>query len=147
MIGYAMCGSFCTINRALEQLMYLSEIGYDIQPFMSEMLSTTDTRFGNSKEIIEQVELICKKKIVRSIAEAEPFGPSTKLDALIISPCTGNTLAKLSNGITDTTVCMRLLLVGKSEQSLYLVKLVHILTLVKKYLAVRVVDDTLLDDG
>ena len=106
MIGYAMCGSFCTINRALEQLMYLSEIGYDIQPFMSEMLSTTDTRFGNSKEIIEQVELICKKKIVRSIAEAEPFGPSTKLDALIISPCTGNTLAKLSNGITDTTVCM-----------------------------------------
>ena len=106
MIGYALCGSFCTITRSLEQLLRLSELGYDIQPFMSEMLCSTDTRFGNSKEIIERVEQICKKKVVRSIAEAEPFGPSTKLDALIISPCTGNTLAKLANGITDTTVCM-----------------------------------------
>ena len=106
MIGYAMCGSFCTVSRSLEQLLRLSELGYDIQPFMSEMLFSTDTRFGKCEDILRRVEYICKRKAVTSIVEAEPFGPSKKLDALIISPCTGNTLAKLANGITDTSVCM-----------------------------------------
>ena len=106
MIGYAMCGSFCTIEASLKQMKRLVDSGCDIQPFMSETLYGTSTRFGSCEDIINQVEHICGHKIIHSIVGAEPFGPSIKLDALIICPCTGNTLAKLSCGITDTAVCM-----------------------------------------
>ena len=106
MIGYAMCGSFCTIEYSLMQLRHLSDVGCDIQPFMSETLYATDTRFGKCEDIKAKVEHICGHKIVHTIVGAEPFGPSIKLDALIIAPCTGNTLAKLACGITDTSVCM-----------------------------------------
>lgn len=106
MIGYAMCGSFCTISKALEQMELLHRLGYDIQPFMSETLYSTDTRFGKSQDIIAKAENICQRKVVHSIIDAETYGPSKTLDALIVSPCTGNTLAKIANGITDTAVCM-----------------------------------------
>ena len=106
MIGYAMCGSFCTIESSLAQLKLLADAGCDIKPIMSEILYNTDTRFGKCEDIRNKVEFICGHKIVHTIAGAEPFGPSIKLDALIIAPCTGNTLAKLACGITDTAVCM-----------------------------------------
>ena len=106
MIGYALCGSFCTVEASLSQLRYLVEAGCDIQPFMSNMLYNTDTRFGKCEDIRDKVEHICGHKIIHTIEGAEPFGPSIKLDALIIAPCTGNTLAKLACGITDTAVCM-----------------------------------------
>ena len=106
MIGYAMCGSFCTIEASLKQMKRLADSGCDIQPFMSETLYGTDTRFGSCEDIAKKTELICGHKIVHTIAGAEPFGPSIKLDALVICPCTGNTLAKLACGITDTAVCM-----------------------------------------
>lgn len=106
MIGYAMCGSFCTIEASLVQLKLLADSGCDIQPIMSDILYNTDTRFGKCEDIRSKVELICGHKIVHTIAGAEPFGPAIKLDALIIAPCTGNTLAKLACGITDTAVCM-----------------------------------------
>jgi len=106
MIGYAMCGSFCTIEKSLGQLTRLIDLGYEVQPFMSEILFSTNTRFGKAEEINKRVEELCGNKIINSITEAEPFGPSKPLECLIISPCTGNTLAKLANGITDTTVCM-----------------------------------------
>ena len=106
MIGYAMCGSFCTMEASLNQLELLIKEGCDVQPFMSDILYTTDTRFGKCDEINKRVEQLCGRKIIHTIPDAEPFGPSKKLEALIISPCTGNTLAKLSCGITDTAVCM-----------------------------------------
>ena len=106
MIGYGMCGSFCTIKKSILQLERLVGLGYDVQPFMSEILYNTDTRFGKASDIIEKVEAICGRRVIHSIVDAEPFGPSTPLDCLILSPCTGNTLAKLANGITDTAVCM-----------------------------------------
>ena len=106
MIGYAMCGSFCTHSQSLCQLEKLAEKGYEIQPIMSEVVYTTDTRFGKAKDLIERVESICGRPIIHTIVAAEPLGPQHPLDALIISPCTGNTLAKLSCGITDTAVCM-----------------------------------------
>ena len=106
MIGYAMCGSFCTIEKSLAELTKLIDKGYEVQPFMSEILYTTDTRFGRAREIAARVEELCKRKIVHDIPSAEPFGPAKPLDCLIIAPCTGNTLAKLANGITDTAVCM-----------------------------------------
>lgn len=106
MIGYALCGSFCTFARSVETLMTLRRSGYDIQPIMSETAYATDTRFGRASAFREQIEGICGHPIIHTVPEAEPLGPSTPLEALIICPCTGNTLAKLANGITDTAVCM-----------------------------------------
>jgi dipicolinate synthase subunit B len=106
MLGYAFCGSFCTHGVALKELQKLIDEGYEILPIMSETVWNTDTRFGTAKGLRDEVERICGRNIVHTIVDAEPLGPKTPLDALIISPCTGNTLAKLANGITDTAVCM-----------------------------------------
>lgn len=75
-------------------------------PIMSYNAYKTDTRFGSAWEWIEKIENVCGRKIINTIADAEPLGPKVSLDALVIAPCTGNTLAKLANGITDTPVCM-----------------------------------------
>ncbi len=106
MIGYAFCGSFCTHKKSLEQLRRLKEKGYDILPIMSENVYNTDTRFGKASELACEVEEITQNKVISTIVDAEPLGPKIVLDALIISPCTGNTLAKMARGITDTTVTM-----------------------------------------
>ena len=106
MIGYALCGSFCTLSRSLAVLETLRASGYDVQPIMSEITSKTDTRFGRAADFAEKIEALCGHPILRSIPETEPLGPGRPLEALVICPCTGNTLAKLANGITDTAVCM-----------------------------------------
>lgn len=106
MIGYAMCGSFCTHKAALHQLRNLVDEGYDVLPIMSETVYTTDTRFGSSEKLRDNVTKICGREIIHSIVDAEPLGPKTILEALVVCPCTGNTLAKLAHGITDTAVTM-----------------------------------------
>jgi dipicolinate synthase subunit B len=106
MIGYALCGSFCTFKESTEALMNLKNKYTDIIPIMSYNAYNTDTRFGKSGDWIRKIEDICGRKAIHTIEDAEPLGPKIALDALIISPCTGNTLAKLANGITDTPVCM-----------------------------------------
>lgn len=106
MIGYAMCGSYCTHSESLVQLEGLISRGYDVLPIVSENVYATDTRFGKAEELIERVERLCGQKAVHTIVGAEPLGPKISLEAMIISPCTGNTLAKLASGITDTAVCM-----------------------------------------
>jgi dipicolinate synthase subunit B len=105
-LGFAMCGSFCTINDALVQLKVLKEKGFDIIPIFSEIVSNCDTRFTKAKELRETVEEICSNKVISTIVEAEPIGPRKLLDVLVVCPCTGNTLAKLANGITDSSVTM-----------------------------------------
>lgn len=105
-VGFALCGSFCTFSKAIPQMVELVEYGCDILPIMSENARTTDTRFGKANDFINQIEDICKKKIIKSISEAEPIGPKNLVDVMLIAPCTGNTLGKISNGITDTTVTM-----------------------------------------
>ena len=106
MIGYALCGSFCTLSQSVNILSRLKKSGYDILPIMSEITASTDTRFGKAADFIWQIEDICGRKLVRTVPDAEPLGPSIPLEALLICPCTGNTLAKIANGITDTPVCM-----------------------------------------
>lgn len=105
-IGFAMCGSFCTFRKSIEQLKILKELGYNLFPIMSSNASSTDTRFGKSKDFINEIESICGKKVMTTIVETEPVGPKKMFDALVICPCTGNTLAKLNNAITDTSVTM-----------------------------------------
>ena len=105
MIGYAFSASYCTFKDSFSQFCALIESGEDIIPIMSENAYSTDTRFFNASDFIRAVEEKAGRKIVHTIAEAEKFGQN-RLDKLIISPCTGNTLAKLANGITDTAVTM-----------------------------------------
>ena len=106
MIGYAFCGSFCTLGRSFAALEQLLSQGYEVQPILSEVVYTTDTRFGQAVEWRERAERLCGRKIIHTIVQAEPLGPAHPLEALVISPCTGNTLAKMACGITDTAVCM-----------------------------------------
>jgi len=106
MIGYAFCGSFCTFKDSFEALRTIKDKYKEIVPIMSYNAYNTDTRFGLSKEWHDRIEDICGKRIINSIVDAEPLGPAFPLDALVIAPCTGNTLAKIANGITDTPVCM-----------------------------------------
>ncbi|MBR2489348.1 MAG: dipicolinate synthase subunit B [Clostridia bacterium] len=105
-LGYAFCGSFCTIKQSVEALKKLVEMGYKVKPIMSQIVYTTDTRFGKSQELIEKVETLCGEKVIHDIAAAEPIGPKNLLDIIVVSPCTGNTLAKIALGITDTPVTM-----------------------------------------
>lgn len=105
-IGFGLCGSFCTFKRAVDALKELVNTGADVFPIMSETAYTTDTRFGKSKDFAEQIEEITGKKILHSVFETEPIGPKKMLDALVILPCTGNTLAKLSHGVADTSVTL-----------------------------------------
>ncbi len=106
MIGYCFCGSFCTVGKSMNILRSLAAEGNDILPVMSENVYETDTRFGKAEDIKRTVREICGRDIIHTVADAEPIGPSVKLDMLVISPCTGNTLAKMANGITDTAVTM-----------------------------------------
>lgn len=105
MIGFASCGSFCTLSRSLKQMETLSK-KYPLLPIVSPAVATTDTRFGKAEDFLALMEAISGRAPITTIAEAEPLGPAIPLDALIIAPCTGNTLAKMANGITDTSVTM-----------------------------------------
>ncbi|MBR5516130.1 MAG: dipicolinate synthase subunit B [Clostridia bacterium] len=106
MIGYALCGSFCTLDRSLAALEKLKNSGYDILPVMSEICYSSNTRFGTAQGFCQRVESICEKSVIHTIPEAEQIGPKIRLDAMIIAPCTGNTLAKIVYGITDSAVTM-----------------------------------------
>ena len=106
MIGFAMCGSFCTHQASVRQLRRLIELEKSVVPIVSETVYSTNTRFGSCDTLRESLENLCGRPVIHTITEAEPLGPKTPLDALIICPCTGNTLAKMACGITDTTVTM-----------------------------------------
>lgn len=104
-LGFAMCGSFCTFKLVLGELERLAK-DYDITPIMSQGAAFTDTRFGKAEDFRRRVAEICGREPITTIADAEPIGPRALLDVLVIEPCTGNTLGKLANGITDTPVTM-----------------------------------------
>ena len=105
-LGFAFCGSFCTFSNAIAQLRQAAETGYDIYPIMSFNAYSTDTRFGKADDFVWEIEDVCGKKVIKSIADAEPLGPKKMVDIMLVAPCTGNTLAKLAWGITDTPVTM-----------------------------------------
>ena len=105
-VGFAFCGSFCTYARAMEALEQVFAKYGDVTPIVSEASAATDTRFGAAHDHMREMERICGKRVIDAIEKAEPIGPKHLLDVLVICPCTGNTLAKLACGITDTTVTM-----------------------------------------
>lgn len=105
-VGFAICGSFCTFKAVFEEIKKLKASGYEIIPIMSENSYNFDTRFGDAAHWREQLREITGKAIIHTIPQAEPIGPKKMLDALVIAPCTGNTLAKLSMGVADTCVTL-----------------------------------------
>lgn len=104
-IGFALCGSFCTFSAVFPVMRKLSE-EYDLIPIFSQAVSTVSSRFGTPEEFRARAEDICGRPPLDTIAQVEPIGPKKLLDALVIAPCTGNTLAKLSHSIADTPVTM-----------------------------------------
>lgn len=103
-LGFAFTGSFCTMRVVTDTMRKVKEKGYDVFPIMSETVYSTDTRFGKCKDFIDEIEDICQRKIIATVTAAEPIGPKKLIDALVIAPCTGNTLGKLASGIYDGCV-------------------------------------------
>lgn len=105
-IGYCFTGSFCTFSKSIEALKELVAQGNTVTPIMSETAYSTDTRFGTAVDFQNKIKDITGNEIIHTILQAEPIGPKKMFDVLVVAPCTGNTIAKLANGITDTTVTM-----------------------------------------
>lgn len=105
-IGFAFCGSYCTFEKAIGSLQKICQLYENVTPIMSENAFRTDTRYGTAQSHIDRIEALCQKKVTCTVSAAEPFGPKALLDIIIIAPCTGNTLAKLTTGITDSSVTM-----------------------------------------
>ena len=105
-IGFAVCGSFCTHSAALTALEKLCAEYETVIPIVSDICAVTDTRFGTAKVLLEKLEQMTGNAVISGITAAEPVGPKKLLDLLVVAPCTGNTLGKLANGISDTTVTM-----------------------------------------
>ena len=105
-VGFAVCGSFCTHDKAMAALEQLKSRFARIVPIVSECTAATDTRFGTAHDLMREMERICDHRVIASVKAAEPIGPQKLLDLLILCPCTGNTLGKLAAGITDSSVTM-----------------------------------------
>lgn len=105
-VGFGFTGSFCTISSVINELKNLVDNGIKVYPVISFNVKELDNRFNNAAELKNTIEEICNNKVIDTIQGAEPFGPKKLVDAFIISPCTGNTISKLCNGITDTPVTM-----------------------------------------
>lgn len=105
-VGFALTGSYCCLDDVLPQLRSLVNEGADVFPIISPVVDTTDTKYGTTGKWKEQIREITGREAIATMVEAEPIGPQKLLDVVVVAPCTGNTLAKLANGITDTTVLM-----------------------------------------
>lgn len=105
-VGFAVCGSFCTHGAVLKALERMTALYETVIPIVSENAAFTDTRFGTSEALLGELEDLTGHEILYDIPAVEPIGPRNLLDVLVIAPATGNTIAKLAAGITDTTVTM-----------------------------------------
>ena len=105
-IGLGITGSFCNYSKLPDIIEKMKSEGAEILPILTSSTQTYDTRFNNAEEFIEEIEKLAGNKSIKNIVEAEPIGPNNMIDVMLILPCTGNTLAKLTYGITDNAVLM-----------------------------------------
>ncbi len=105
-VGFALTGSHCTFAQILPVIQQFVDQGAKVIPILSEAVAETDTRFGKAKDWTDKIEQITQHRCITTIVGAEPIGPKGLLDILVIAPCSGNTLSKLANAITDTPVLM-----------------------------------------
>ena len=105
-VGFVLTGSFCTFKKVIPKIKEIIKLGADILPIMSFNSYNLDTKFGKAEDFINEIEEITNKKIIHTITEAEPIGPKKMTDIMVIAPCSGNTMAKLSCDIIDTPAVM-----------------------------------------
>lgn len=105
-IGFVLTGSFCTFSKTIPKIKELVELGSEVIPIMSYNAYNLDTKFGKAEDFINEIEEITDKKIIHTIQDAEPIGPKHLTDIMVVSPCSGNTMSKLSNDIIDTPATM-----------------------------------------
>jgi len=105
-IGFAVTGSYCTLDKVMPQVKKLVDAGADVYPIVSPAIKNENSRFGNKEKWLNQLTQYTNKEIISTINESEPIGPKGYLDVVLVAPCTGNTLAKFANGIVDTSVLM-----------------------------------------
>ncbi len=105
-LGLAITGSFCTFSKIKKEVKKLADKGVNIVPIFSNSTMNINSRFGCASEFVSEIENITGNEGMKTISQAEPIGPNRIFDVLLIAPCTGNTMAKLCNGITDTPVLM-----------------------------------------
>jgi dipicolinate synthase subunit B len=105
-VGFALTGSFCTFNKVIPQIENMVREGADVTPIISQAVNDFDTRFGKAADFKSKLQQITGKIPISTIMGAEPIGPKAILDILVIAPCTGNTIAKIANAVTDTSVTM-----------------------------------------
>lgn len=105
-IGFALTASFCTLEPVVQQIEQFVREGAEVYPIMSRETATVDTRYGTAQQWMDRLTRITGKKVFTSIVDVEPIGPQKLVDVVVVAPCTGNTVAKLANGITDGPVLM-----------------------------------------
>ena len=105
-IGFALTGSFCTFARVIQEAQKLTDAGHEVTPILSFAARDTDTRFGKAEDFSRQLEEITGRTPITTLTEAEPIGPKGLFDVLVVAPCTGSTLGRLANGISETPVTL-----------------------------------------
>ncbi len=105
-IGFALTGSFCTFARVIQEVQKLTDAGHEVTPILSFAARDTDTRFGKAEDFSRQLEEITGRTPITTLTEAEPIGPKGLFNVLVVAPCTGSTLGRLANGISETPVTL-----------------------------------------
>jgi dipicolinate synthase subunit B len=105
-VGYALSGSHCTLPEVMPHIQRFVDAGANVVPIVSATIMTTDTRFGSSEHWQTELRRITGNELISTIVDAEPLGPSKRIDVLTVAPCTGNTTSKLANALTDGPVLM-----------------------------------------
>ncbi|MBE3553679.1 MAG: dipicolinate synthase subunit B [Thermicanus sp.] len=105
-IGFGLTGSHCTYDEVLPEMEKLVREGVRVIPVVTYTVANTDTRFGTSEDWLKKIREITGEEIITTIPEAEHFGPGKTLDLMLIAPCTGNSISKLANAMTDNAVLM-----------------------------------------
>lgn len=103
-IGFGLTGSHCTYEAVYPQIEKLVKMGAKVTPFLTYTVANTDTKFGDSADWLARLQKITSEPFVNSMVKAEPFGPKTPLDLMIIAPMTGNSISKFANAMTDSSV-------------------------------------------
>ncbi|WP_110112783.1 dipicolinate synthase subunit B [Bacillus sp. CGMCC 1.16541] len=105
-IGFGLTGSHCTYNEVMPEIEKLVNLGAEVLPVVSYTVQSTDTRFGDGADWIKRIEEITGNAVINSIVKAEPLGPKIPLDCMVIAPCTGNSMSKLANALTESPILM-----------------------------------------
>ncbi|WP_339249789.1 dipicolinate synthase subunit B [Sporosarcina sp. FSL W8-0480] len=105
-IGLGITASHCTYDQILPVISELQENGATVVPVITHSVLTAATRFGTGEEWIKRIEEATGEKVISTIVGAEPFGPTSPVDIMIIAPMTGNSISKFANAATDSPVLM-----------------------------------------